>query len=101
MRSRLHAGAKLLAIYRIFKERVFEPEAVICMARAYEGALSALRLTDRQDPVTEIVARKIVEIAETGERDIARLRDRALAEPHRTTPVTALRDGTLDGEVKP
>ena len=25
-----------MAIYRIFKERVFEPEAVTCMARAYK-----------------------------------------------------------------
>jgi hypothetical protein len=67
-----------MVIYRIFKERVFEPEAVICMARAYESALVALRLTDRQDPLTEIVAQKIVEIAETGERNPDRLRDRAL-----------------------
>ena len=44
-----------------------EPEAVICMARAYEGALLALRFTNRQDPFSEIVAKKIVEIAETGE----------------------------------
>ena len=69
-----------MAIYRIFRERVFEPEAVICMARAYEGALVALRLTDRQDPFTEIVAKKIIEIAETGERDPDRLRERALEE---------------------
>jgi hypothetical protein len=69
-----------MAIYRIFKKRVFEPEAVICMARAYESALVALRLTDRQDPLTEIVAKTIVEIAETGERDPDRLRDRALEE---------------------
>jgi hypothetical protein len=67
-----------MAIYRIFKERVFEPEAVISTARAYESALVTLKLSDRQDPFTEIVARKIVEIAETGERDPNRLRDRAL-----------------------
>ena len=75
---RVWTGANPVAIYRIFKERAFEPEAVICMARAYESALLALRLTDRQDPLTEIVAKKIIEIAETGERDPDRLRDRAL-----------------------
>lgn len=69
-----------MAIYRIFRERVFEPEAVICMAKAYEGALVALRLSNRQDTFTEIVAKKIVEIAELGERDPSRLRDRALEE---------------------
>src|SRR5262249_990226 len=69
-----------MAIYRIFRERVFEPEAVISMAKAYEGVLVALKLTHRQDSITELVAKKIVEIAEMGERDPARLRDRALEE---------------------
>ena len=78
-----------MAIYRIFRERVFEPEAVISMAKAFEGVLVALRLTHRQDSITETVAKKIVEIAEMGERDPARLRDRAL-----------LRGSTLDGELK-
>jgi hypothetical protein len=50
------------------------------MAKAYESALVALQLSDRQDPLTEIVAKKILEIAETGERDPIRLRDRALKE---------------------
>jgi hypothetical protein len=81
------------------------PEAVIWMARAYEGALVALRLTDRQDPITEFVARKIVEIAETGERDHTRLRNRALEELRGntapSTPVAALHGRTVEGEVKP
>jgi hypothetical protein len=64
-----------LAIYRIFQQRVFEPESLICMAKAYEDALVALQLKNRQDPITEFVAKKIVEIAETGERDPNRLRD--------------------------
>ena len=93
-----------MAIYRIFRERGFEPEAVICMAKAYEGALVALQLSDRHDPLTEIVAKKIVEIAETGERDHARIRDRALEELRGNsaprTPGTALYDGSLDREVK-
>ena len=65
----------------------------------------ALQLSDRHDPLTEIVAKKIVEIAETGERDHARIRDRALKELRgnavRTTPGTPLSDGSLDREVKP
>ena len=88
-----------MAIYRIFRERVFEPEAVICMAKAYEGALVALQLSDRHDPLTELVAKKIVEIAETGERDHARIRDRALEELRGNaaprTPGTALSDDRL------
>jgi len=40
--------------------------------------LRALRLADRADPVTEIIARKIIELAEQGERDPVRLRERAI-----------------------
>jgi hypothetical protein len=89
-----------MAIYRIFKQRVFEPEAVIVMAKAYEDTLAALQLSDRQDPITELVAKKIVEIAETGEHDPLQLRDRALEEirgEHKTqstigSPADALGD---------
>jgi hypothetical protein len=36
---------------------------------AYEATLKALDLTDRSDPITELVARKIIEIGQTGVRD--------------------------------
>jgi hypothetical protein len=69
-----------MAIYRIFKERAFEPEAIARLGAAYEGALKALQLSDRQDPITELVAKKIIEIAETGEQDPDRLCARTLEE---------------------
>jgi hypothetical protein len=40
--------------------------------------LRALRLADRADPATEIIAKKIIELAQQGERDPARLRERAI-----------------------
>jgi hypothetical protein len=43
------------------------------MAEAYESALRLLGLIDRSDPITEILAKKIIEIAETGERNPQRL----------------------------
>jgi hypothetical protein len=72
-------GAEM-AIYRIFKERPFDPETIVRLSAAYECALRALRLVDRQDPLTELVARKIIDVAETGEADPDRLGDRALEE---------------------
>jgi len=36
------------------------------------------RLTNRGDPVTEIIARKIIELAQQGERDPVQLRERAI-----------------------
>jgi hypothetical protein len=35
----------------------------------YESALRALELSDRYDPITEIIARRIIEAAQTGLRD--------------------------------
>jgi hypothetical protein len=69
-----------MAIYRIFKTRVFEPEAIAIMSAAYEDALRVLRLTDRADPITEVVAKKIIDVAELGERDPARICEAALKE---------------------
>jgi hypothetical protein len=48
------------------------------MATAFQGALNALGLMDRVAPLNELVAKKIIEIAKTGERNPGRLRDRAL-----------------------
>jgi hypothetical protein len=64
-----------MAIYRVLREAAFGPEAVKAMTTAYEGVLKELKLTDRSDALAEIVARKIIECAQTGERDPNRLRD--------------------------
>ena len=68
-----------MAIYRLIRESVFAPEAIERMATAYEHALKVLQLSDRNDPISELVARKIIEIAEVGELDPDRLCQRALA----------------------
>jgi len=68
-----------MAIYRLIRESVFEPEAIDRMTAAYAHALKVLQLADRNDPITELVARKIIEIVEAGERDPDRLCQRALA----------------------
>jgi hypothetical protein len=49
------------------------------MSAAYEETLRVLQPADRQDPITELVARKIIEVAGNGERDPARISERALA----------------------
>jgi hypothetical protein len=69
-----------MAIYRLLKFGAFDPEDVSCMTTAYEDALVVLKLADRQDPITELVAKKIIEVSQQGERDPIRLRDRALSE---------------------
>jgi hypothetical protein len=44
----------------------------------FEDTLRALDLSDRSDPVTTLVAKKIIELASAGERDAARLRQAAI-----------------------
>jgi hypothetical protein len=69
-----------MAIRRLLQEAVFPPEDIARMTAAYEAALQLLRLNDRNDPVTEIVARKIVEVTRKGERDAPRICSRAIRE---------------------
>jgi len=38
-------------------------------SQPYEDALRALKLNDRDDPITQLVAKRIIEAAQTGLRD--------------------------------
>jgi hypothetical protein len=67
-----------MAMYRLLREAAFEPEAAAAMTAAYEATLRALNLSDQQDALAELVAKKIIEAAEGGERDPIRLRIKAL-----------------------
>jgi hypothetical protein len=59
-------------------EGVFDPPAIEAMTAAFNAACLSLHLAVRDDPVTEIVARKVIEIAGTGERDPERIFDLVL-----------------------
>jgi hypothetical protein len=67
-----------MAIYRLLKNSAFGPEEIKVLTTAYEDTLRTLRLADRADPATEIIAKKIIEFAQRGERDPLRLRERAI-----------------------
>jgi hypothetical protein len=63
-----------VTIYRLLEGHAFDPEAVAVMTTAYEDACRALNLTDkRSDPLTQILAQKIIEIAKTGVHDSAEI----------------------------
>jgi hypothetical protein len=65
--SRL-AGAKATAI-KVPHNESFAPEDVAALVTAYEDVLRTLGLTDRNDPVTVLVAKTIIEIAKSGDRN--------------------------------
>jgi hypothetical protein len=55
--------------------RAFGPDDLDAMAKAFSAALNKLSLSDRKDPMVEMVARRIVRAALQGERDPRRLCD--------------------------
>ena len=64
-----------MAIYRLLRRQVFEPEDLRLLGIVYEDVLKALGLVDRKDPATELIAKRLVELAQAGERDPQCLKD--------------------------
>lgn len=67
-----------MAIHRLLDGFAFGPEEIRTIVKAYDDALSALGLTNRDDPATRLVAMEVIEIARTGERDPKKIRKRAI-----------------------
>jgi hypothetical protein len=67
-----------MGIYHLFRSRPFEPEAIAVMTSAYSDVCDALGLRDRDHVETNAVAKKIIELAQRGERDPGRLRETVL-----------------------
>jgi hypothetical protein len=59
---------------------VFDPDDVIALTGAYKHACAALGLANRLDPLTEIIAKMIIERARRGELDAVRLCEAVLEE---------------------
>jgi hypothetical protein len=55
-------------------------DEIRCLTTAYEQTLTTLCLKDRNDPVTELIAKKIIKIAQTGVKDPAEICERAIRE---------------------
>lgn len=69
-----------MAIYRLIQNTVFEPEDIERLVTAYELTLVALRLKARDDPITQLVAEKIIAIGRLGIEDPAEISKLALKE---------------------
>ena len=67
-----------VAIYRLIANGTFGPNEIKAMAAAYERALIELKLIDRNNPLTELIAKAIVNVTATGERDPENIKVRAL-----------------------
>ena len=67
-----------MAIYRLIANGSFGPLEIEAMTAAYEGALIDLNLANRNDPLTDLIAKAIVNVAARGERDPKLIIERAL-----------------------
>jgi hypothetical protein len=61
-----------VAIYRLLQNQAFTPADITAMTTAYEKALVDLDL-ERTDARTELLAKRIIEVAQTGIRDPAKI----------------------------
>jgi hypothetical protein len=59
-------------------EAVFSPNDIEALNAAFAAVCEALSLPERDDTRAEIVARKVIDVAGTGERDPQKIRDLVL-----------------------
>jgi hypothetical protein len=76
----MKSAAGCMPIYQLVKDHAIDADDTARLADAYEAALQLLQLKDRTDPVTDILARKIITVYQLGERDPARICARAIKE---------------------
>jgi len=67
-----------MPIYPLLQSQAFDPEQITVLGTVFEDLLRELKLTDRTDPLTTIIAHKVITVAQTGERDPQRIRERVL-----------------------
>jgi hypothetical protein len=73
-----NARASSMTVYRLFKNKAFEPEAIAIMTRAHADVCRTLGVSEHDDPEANTVAQKVIEFAQRGERDPVRLREHVL-----------------------
>jgi hypothetical protein len=67
-----------MTVYHLYKNRAFEPETISVMTSAYADVCRTLGMSERDDPGADTVAKAVIEYAQRGVSDPARLRDRVL-----------------------
>jgi hypothetical protein len=78
MSFQLRDGGLAVAIYKLIANGSFGPDEIEVMKAAYEAALVDVGITNREDPITELIAKSIVNVTASGERDPKEVMQRAL-----------------------
>jgi len=69
-----------MPIYRLLQNMPMGPEEISRLTTAYEQALRTIGIVDRGDPLAELLAKKIVQVAQTGVREPADISAQAIKE---------------------
>ena len=67
-----------MAIHKLVQNTPLGPEEIRRLTSAYELTLKALSLKDRSDPLTQLIAKKIFEIGQSGIEDPAQISELAI-----------------------
>ena len=77
LRSRLRSE-DLVSDFAVFQNYPLDPEALDCASKGYETARAELGLKDHMDPLTEILAQKVIAVVLKGERNSEQIARRAI-----------------------
>jgi hypothetical protein len=69
-----------MAIFLHLQTHGMAPKEVACISEAYEQTLRTLCVKDRDDPLTEMIARTVLKIAQTGLKEPAQISALAIKE---------------------
>jgi hypothetical protein len=69
-----------MPIRRLLAGSTLGPDEIEILSVAFDEALRSLNLVDRSDPLTDMVAKKIIDIGATGVRDPAEIAKIAVRE---------------------
>jgi hypothetical protein len=67
-----------MTIHRLLAKTTVGPEEMRLLNEAYQRALRAMHLVDRHDPLTEMLAKKIIEVSKAGINDPVQLSQLAI-----------------------
>ena len=72
------SAANLMSIHRLIANGSFGPDEIEAMTAAYDAALIELCQPNNDDPITELIAKSIVNVTATGERAPMLIKERAI-----------------------
>jgi hypothetical protein len=74
----MEVGRGSISIDRLLQGSKLPPEQIERLRSAYARTMRSLRLVDRDDPIAEIVAKKVIEIGTSGVGDPADISKRVI-----------------------